>query len=159
MINCTFENGNQNSLRHVAAICIAVKDGEVLLARRHPDLSEGGKWSIPGGYVNRDETALEGAVREVREETGWDVTDVRLFRINDNPDRPDSDRQTIDFIFTATAAEKIGKPDWETSELGWFSFDALPPHDEISFDHSDSLQLFADRSKQSQTEVLYYGAI
>ncbi|PYY39595.1 NUDIX hydrolase [Curtobacterium sp. MCPF17_046] len=49
-----------------------VTDGDrVLLARLSwPDA---GLWTLPGGGVELDETVEEGAVREVREETGYDV--------------------------------------------------------------------------------------
>ncbi|HEU4914384.1 MAG TPA: NUDIX domain-containing protein [Candidatus Saccharimonadales bacterium] len=45
------------------------KDNHTLLARR----ADTGQWSIPGGFVEDDETAKEGMIREVREETGLTI--------------------------------------------------------------------------------------
>jgi 8-oxo-dGTP pyrophosphatase MutT (NUDIX family) len=46
---------------------------EVLLQHRADWVHHGGTWSVPGGAIQRDETAWETALREVREETGLDV--------------------------------------------------------------------------------------
>ena len=70
MITCTFENGNTTSLRHVVVHAIVEDEGKLLLVKRTGDLLESGKWSLPGGYLDRDETAGQGVVRELYEKTG-----------------------------------------------------------------------------------------
>lgn len=144
MITCTFENGNQNSLRHVTVGCLVIKDGKILLAKRSEGLLEAGKWCLLGGYAERDETTAEAGIRETREESGWEVTNLRLLRINDNPNRPHEDRQNVDFIYIADATRKVGKKDWESAELRWFPLDQLPPATEIAFDHADSIHLYIE---------------
>lgn len=43
----------------------------ILLTRRAPRLSaHGGQWALPGGRLDRDETAVDAALRELREELG-----------------------------------------------------------------------------------------
>jgi 8-oxo-dGTP diphosphatase len=54
----------------VGAVAI---DGERLLLIRRATPPEAGRWSLPGGRVDRGETMAEAVVREVREETGLDV--------------------------------------------------------------------------------------
>lgn len=44
--------------------------GRVLVTRRHPDKSWGGYWEYTGGSVVKGEAPLQGALRELREETG-----------------------------------------------------------------------------------------
>lgn len=44
--------------------------GEILVTRRAPEKKYAGRWEITGGCVQSGETALQGAVRELREETG-----------------------------------------------------------------------------------------
>lgn len=142
MITCTFENGNQNSLRHVTVGCLVMKDGKILLGKRAQGLLEAGKWCLLGGYVNRDETIEQAGIRESMEESGWAIQNLRLLRVNDNPDRPHEDRQNVDFIYVADAVEKTGEKDWESDEVVWYPLDALPPENEIAFDHMDSIALY-----------------
>ncbi|MBI2589346.1 NUDIX hydrolase [Candidatus Saccharibacteria bacterium] len=142
MLNCVFEDGAQVLLRHVTADTIIIKDGKILLVKRTGKLLESGKWALAGGFMDRDETIAEAATREVMEETGWKIKDLTLLRINDRPNRPMEDRQNIEFVHFATAIEKIGKADAESSEQKWFDLDKLPPAEEIAFDHADNIELY-----------------
>ncbi|MFK7754793.1 MAG: NUDIX hydrolase [Sedimentitalea sp.] len=52
----------------LGAIAVVLRGNDVLLAqRRNPP--DAGKWGFPGGHVEWGETALDAAVRELREET------------------------------------------------------------------------------------------
>ena len=55
---------------HVAAGVVRDRAGRVLLARRHADTHQGGKWEFPGGKLEPGEPVLEGLRRELREELG-----------------------------------------------------------------------------------------
>lgn len=57
----------------VAVGAIAVRDGCLLMVRR-ARAPGGGLWSLPGGRVERGELLEEAVTREVREETGVEVT-------------------------------------------------------------------------------------
>lgn len=47
-----------------------MRDGKVLLARRHPGDEHGGRWEFPGGGREQGETIEECLARELREELG-----------------------------------------------------------------------------------------
>lgn len=144
MIRCTFEDNGSALLRHVTVNSIVIRQTEVLLGKRamRSGLNlEGGKWSLLGGFVNRDENLIEAAKREVFEESGWKTDNLQLFHIKDNPNRPKEDRQNIEFVFLAQAVKKVGVPDGE-AEPRWFSVSKLPPKTEIAFDHGDDLELY-----------------
>lgn len=59
----------------------AVKDAE-----GEPNV-EGGKWALPGGFVQPDETAFEAASRELEEETGVTELKIKHFGTYDKPGR------------------------------------------------------------------------
>lgn len=142
MIICTFENGNQNSLRHVVIDALVLKNDEILLVKRTRSLSEGGKWGLIGGYAERDETIAKAAEREIFEETGWQVKNLKLLTINDRPDRPKEDRQNVSFVYLCEATVCTGTPDWESDEVKWFPLDKLPPKGRVAFDHHYDINLY-----------------
>jgi len=142
MLTCTFENGSQASLRHVTVDAILIRDEKVLLVRRAEGMLEGGKWALCGGYVERDETLREALAREVLEESGYNIKNIKLLTIRDNPDRPHEDRQNISFVFACEAGEKIGESDAEVSEQKWFELSQLPEDSQIAFDHKENLEVF-----------------
>src|SRR5437016_2875426 len=57
----------------VAAVFCRYKD-EFLMLHRLPEKSHGNCWGIPGGKVDAGESSLDGALRELCEETGLEVT-------------------------------------------------------------------------------------
>ena len=142
MITCTFEKGNKANLRHVVVHAIIEMDGKLLLEKRTGDLLESGKWGLPSGFLDRDETAAECIIREVKEETGWDSEVITLFRINTNPDRPHEDRQNVSLEFLVKAIKKTGEKDAESSKVEWIPIDKLIPLSEFAFDHGESIGLY-----------------
>lgn len=152
MITCTFENGSQDSFRHVVVGVIIVKDGKVLLTKRGTfkgqPILEAGKWSLTGGYLDRDETAIEGAVRETKEEINLDIKNLKFMHIVDRPDRPSEDRQNVSMTFFAELAGGELKTTEEVTEVEWFGLDNLPPKEEIAFDFWDELQLYRKYLKE-----------
>lgn len=112
------------------------------MVKRTGKLLEGGKWALAGGYVERDETLIQATEREILEETGWKIIDITLLSIIGTPNRPNEDRQNISFVYFCTATEKVGEPDWESDDQQWFALSALPPKEQIAFDHADNIALY-----------------
>lgn len=59
---------------------IIKEDDKILLVKRQREWDEQahGKWELPGGKVEFDEEPKEAVVREVKEETGFEVKDPKL---------------------------------------------------------------------------------
>lgn len=147
MITCHFENGDKVGLRHLVVGVIIIQNDKILLCKRGTfrgkPILEFGKWSLIGGFVDRDETLVQAAKREVLEETGWNIDNLKLFKIVDNPNRPnDNGRQNVSIIFTADAVNQEMTTNEEVLDLKWFSLDSLPPKEEMAFDHNDSIVLY-----------------
>lgn len=142
MITCYFEDQGKASLRHVVVDNLLIDKNKILLAKRGPKYLEPGKWALPGGYVDRDETTAEAAVREIREETGYQSKVINLFRIIDNPDRPKEDRQNISLVYLVKPIKKVGDFDHEITNTKWFDLNSLPKVSDFAFDHYSNVKLY-----------------
>lgn len=150
MITCAFENGNTASLRHVVVHAIVEKDGSLLLIKRAPTLSlEAGKWALPGGFLDRDETAEDAVCRELLEESGWKGEVLSMFRINTSPNRPHEDRQNVAIDFLVRPIKQAGVMDHETSDVRWIPIVDLPALNAMAFDHGESIGHYLEYRKST----------
>ncbi len=135
MITCTFEDGGKGTLRHVVVHVLAVKGDTILLVKRAEGILEAGKWGFPGGFLDQGEGVRECALRELKEETGYEGSIKELFRINSAPVRKnDQGRNNLAFEFLVEVGEKTGSPDWEQTEVEWKKIDELT-EEMMAFDH------------------------
>lgn len=148
MISCVFEDGGTGKLRHVVMHAIVIKDNKILLEKRAAGLLDGGKWSLPSGFLNRDETAQQGILRELKEETGWEGEIVSLFRVITNPNRPHEDRQNVALEFIIKPLVQTGAADNESSKIAWVSLDELIPFTEFAFDHGETIEHYLNYRKK-----------
>lgn len=70
-----------NSLVPAASAIVVDERGRILLHRR----SDNDLWSIPGGAMEVGESIAQTVVREVREETGFDVETLSIVGIYSDP--------------------------------------------------------------------------
>lgn len=156
MLTCYFENGNKDSLRHVVTHAIVERDNALLLVKRAHTLLEGGKWGLPGGFLSRDETAKQGILRELQEETGWAGAVVSLFAINTNPNRPKEDRQNVALDLIVKPIKQVGEADEESLKVEWIPIEKLLPFDEFAFDHGETIkQYLGYREEQFPLPILF----
>ena len=82
-------------------------------------------WCLPGGKQEYEETILEGAIREVKEETDLDISDLEIFGAGDDFGK---DRHYITLYVKALKYKgkaKVMEKDKE-DEWKWFDLDNLP---------------------------------
>ncbi len=148
MITCKFEDGGEALLRHVTVGALVVNDSREILLVKRASKHRFGKYTIPGGFLSRDENAEQATLRELKEETGYDGKILEFFRVNDNPKRPKEDRQNVDLLYLV---EKVGGEavlNSEALEIKWFSEESLPPEEEFAFDHRDSIKKYFQYLKE-----------
>jgi len=104
-----------------AMMALVWRDGEVLLARS-PHYTKG-MYSALAGFVEAGEAIEECVVREVAEEVGCSVADLRYYGSQSWP-FPHS----LMIAFTARwVAGEIVPQEGEIEDARWFALDALPP--------------------------------
>jgi len=102
----------------VSATAIIVdSEGKVLLLEHV--LRPGSGWALPGGFLNAGEQPAAALIREIREETGLGLENVRPYFAR-------TDRRHIEIFFTADPVGKASVNSREIIDLKWFTFEELP---------------------------------
>lgn len=120
---------------------VVMREGKLLLVRERMD----GGWSLPGGWADVGCSPFQVAVKETREESGYEVKADRLLAVLDKQfhEHPPSPWHVYK-IFVAcsiTGGASAGtEGTMETSEIGFFSPDGLPP---LSLERNTERQLLA----------------
>lgn len=92
--------------------------------------------------MDRDEDSQQAIIREAQEESGCAISDLTLLQVIDYPHRTAEVRQNIAFVYIAHTTDDFVTGNEEVQDLAWFSLDALPPPEEIAFDHVQMLELY-----------------
>lgn len=101
--------------------------GRLLLIRR----SDTGLWALPGGCQELGDTPARAAIRECREETGFDIELTELLGVWSSLNYTYEHYPWKENVFTHLlfAGRPVGgelRPSEESPEVGWFAFDELP---------------------------------
>lgn len=104
----------------VSVVCVLQNNGKVLLIKRGNEPGYG-KWSLPGGYVDRFEIVEDAAIREVYEETGLRIRSVELLAVYSTNDSP-----VIVIAYQASSYEGELNTNDEVLDSGFFESNNLP---------------------------------
>ena len=116
-------------------IIIEVQGGIVLIERKNPPYG----WALPGGFVDYGERLEAAAVREAREETSIEVSNLRLLGCYSDPGRDDR-MHTISTVYIADGCGQPLAAD-DAANAGVFRLDKLP--ETLCFDHAKILADYA----------------
>jgi len=109
-----------------AAGTIVVADDRVLLLYRHRFITDSWGWEIPAGGVDPGEHPADAAVRETREESGWEPASVRPLCVF-HPANGLLDQAF--HIFVSDDAAHVGEPtdSNEAARVAWIPLDEIRP--------------------------------
>ena len=96
-----------------------------------------GRWAFPGGFLNMEESADVGALRELREETGLKGAYIKQLHTFSDPKRDPRERViTIAYYALVRLQEVKGGDDAAKAE--WFALNEVPA---LAFDHDLILRM------------------
>ena len=111
---------NTHPVLPVVAGVVIEKDNKYLLVQEKKK-SAYGLWNFPSGRVNTGETLEETAVREAKEEVGYQVKLIKKIYVN-----PGSVDRPVKHIFVAEiVGGKLKFPKDEILDAKWFSFEEI----------------------------------
>ena len=115
----------------------------VLLVERGNDPYKG-SWAFPGGFLNIDEDAPDGARRELMEETGLHVTAVEQLGAFTAPGRDPRERVISIAYVTLMRMHDVQGAD-DAARAQWFPLGKVPT---LAFDHKQIFEVACERLAQ-----------
>jgi 8-oxo-dGTP diphosphatase len=104
---------------------MVMKDGRVLMGKRKSSHGAG-EWGWPGGHLEYMESFEDCAKREVKEETGIEIENVRFNRLMNLRAYPPKHYADVGLVADWKSGEpKVCEPE-KCEEWGWFDLDKLP---------------------------------
>jgi ADP-ribose pyrophosphatase YjhB (NUDIX family) len=100
-------------------------DGSLLMVREVTD----GRWSLPGGWADVNQSAREAVIREVHEESGFEVEPLKLAAVFDrskHPHVPARPFHVYKHFFICAIRGGEPRTSLETTEIGFFTEENLP---------------------------------
>lgn len=103
---------------------VIIKDDKLLMAQ---DVDTPNKWTIPGGWCDVDFLPIETAIKEVKEETGYDIKVTRLLALIDRNKYTQSEIYNVySIVFVGEIIGGKNNPNFEVNEVKFFALDDLP---------------------------------
>jgi ADP-ribose pyrophosphatase YjhB (NUDIX family) len=115
--------------------------GRVLLLKHR--FRPGTGWGMPGGFIKAGEQPEEGLRRELREEVGLEVENLKLFTT-----RAFKRPMQVEIVFTAQAIGVANQLSFEIQQAAWFSLDELPG--ELPIDQAQLIKLAVEDGARPQ---------
>jgi ADP-ribose pyrophosphatase YjhB (NUDIX family) len=98
---------------------VVFRDDAILLVK---ELSDDGRWTLPGGWADVNDSPSEAAVREVREESGFETRAIKLLAVYDRSLHPHAPPYPYHIYKLFFLCEIIGGQATESEETGGAGF-------------------------------------
>lgn len=117
---------NEKLVARVGIAVFVFKDNKFLMGCRH-GAHGAGSWSVPGGHLEFGESWDQTAAREILEETGLHIKNIRFGAItNDIFEKENRHYVTIWLLSDWKSGQPLVREPDNFVELGWYNFDSLP---------------------------------
>ena len=125
-------------------VVLITEDEKIVMVRQYRHALQMATTELPGGVIDKNETPLQAAIREVQEETGYISTEIEfLYKTAPNP----ATNNNYAYFFLATNAKPL------TNQ----NFDAFEDMDVLLFSKEEILQMIMNSKIEHgvQVGVLY----
>lgn len=112
------KKANKTEYKEKACGCVIIKDKKVLLVKQVQ-----GHWGFPKGHVENNETEIETAIREVKEETNLDVEVDASKRYDMEYITDKGNLKQVVFFIAKYIGGEVEAQECEVNEIKWFDFD------------------------------------
>ena len=111
-----------------ASYLILIKDNKILLQRRCNTGYKDGKYGIPSGHVEKNESFTQGLIREIKEEIGITLETKNVNVVHIMHRKSEMGEERIDTFFTTSKWENEPQnmEPKKCDNLSWFPIDNLP---------------------------------
>ncbi len=125
-------------------VVFTIRDNQLkLLLIRRAYSPHKGKWALPGGFVNMNESLDEAASRELLEETGVSGVYLEQLYTFGKPKRDPRERVITVAYYALIPSDKMQlQAATDADAVGWFGMDELP---KLAFDHEDIVKMAHQR--------------
>ncbi len=104
---------------------IVVKDNKILMSKRK-NAHGNGTWSLPGGHLEFGESLQECAQREVFEEAGISIKNIKIGHVTNDIFKNEDKHYVTIFMLTEYASGTVTNCEPEKCEgWQWFSYEEL----------------------------------
>ena len=135
------ETGYLTPKTDVRGVVFREPDGALLLVR---EIHDDHRWTLPGGWADPGDTPAVAAVREVREESGYEVRATKLLALWDRDTQGHEPRMLAGVFKVFIRCELLGgaaADSHETAGAAFFAEADLPPESELSVARTTRTQL------------------
>lgn len=122
-----------------AVAAIITEDNKILLEKRS-SLIDKNKWCLPGGALEYGETALTGIKREVKEETGLTLENIKFLGYFDEI-IPEMKNHSVVLIYSGKTNGTPKMQKSEVQELKWFTKEETDRLD-IAYRHKEIIEKY-----------------
>ena len=125
-IEALFANESGYATPKIDVRAAAFDDRDRILMVR--EAADGGRWTLPGGFADVNITVTESIVKEVREESGFDVRVRKLAAVWDRTRQghPPTIFSCCKLFYLCDVIGGVATTSLETSEVGWFAEAEVP---------------------------------
>ena len=116
---------------------VVFREGRILLVKETSD----GKWTLPGGWANVDDTPKRAVEREVFEESGFETEATKVLAVYDRNRQghvPPYPYHVYKILFRCEIISGEATPSIETADVDFFAEDAIP---ELSARRTTTVQI------------------